>query len=105
MNLLSFFRRKTVKQTSPSVQLRPNFGQGPYTKYFQNFVPRKIDPDFFEFLREAIPVIDAAINRLVSLDGHIEVKGDNENLVDEIQDWVYNVPVNDLQQGIQAFHQ
>jgi hypothetical protein len=110
MNLFSLLNRiglsktKALPAKSPW-QLKPNFGQGPYTKYFQNFVPRKIDPDFFEFLREAIPVVDAAINRLVSLDGHLGVKGDNEALVDEIQDWVYNVPVNDLQKGVQAFHQ
>jgi hypothetical protein len=86
-------------------QLRPNDGQGPYTKYFANYIPRKIEASFYEFLREAIPVIDAAINRLVSLDGHIEVKGNNEALVEEIQEWFYNVPVNDMQKGIQAFHQ
>jgi len=86
-------------------QLRPNDGQGPYTRYFQNFIPRKVEASFYEFLREAIPVIDAAINRLVSLDGHIEVEGENEALVDEIKEWIYNVPVNDVQKGLHAFHQ
>ena len=90
--------------TSPW-QLRPTDGQGAYSKYFQSFVPRKIEGSFYEFLREAIPVIDAGINKLVSLDGHPEVEGDDEALVEEIKEWFYNVPVNDLQKGLQAFHQ
>ncbi len=88
-----------------SVQLRPNYGQGPFTKGFQQYIPRKVDGPFYEFLREAIPIMDSAIWRLVSLDGSIIVEGDKAALVDEIQDWLDNVPVNDLQSGIQAFHQ
>ncbi len=98
------FRRKAVRE-SLDVQLRPNDGQGPYTKYFNTFIPRKVEGSFYEFLREAIPVVDAGINRLVSLDGHIEVEGENADLVEEIKDWMENVPVNDIQKGIQAFHQ
>ena len=86
-------------------ELRPNDGQGPYTTYFSNYIARKIEPSFYEFLREAIPIIDAAIKRLVVLDGHIEVVGDNDALVEEIKEWIYNVPVNDIQKGLQAYHQ
>jgi SPP1 gp7 family putative phage head morphogenesis protein len=87
-------------------QLRSNDGQGPYTTFFnKQFIARKVEAEFYEFLREAIPIIDAAIRRLVSVDGHITVKGDNDKLVDEIKDWIYNVPVNDVQTGLQSFHQ
>jgi len=86
-------------------QLRPTDGQGPYSKYFAQFVPRKVQAGFYEFLRESIPVIDAAIWRLVALDGHIVVKGKTAALVREIEEWLYNVPVNDVQKGLQAFHQ
>ena len=103
---LYFWRRKAPADDRPGgFQLRPNYGQGPFTPYFRQYVPRKIEPVFFEFLRESIPIIDAAINRLVSLDGHIEVKGNNEALVDEIKKWMDNIRVNDIQKGMQAFHQ
>ncbi len=101
-------RKKSIGNYSSgasAVQLRPNNGQGPFTAGFQKFVARKIDPAFYEFLREAIPIMDTAIWRLVSLDGSIVVEGDNVALVDELQDWFDNVPVNDMQTGIQAFHQ
>jgi len=100
------FRKAAAKAESSSPwQLRPSDGQGAYSKYFQSFVPRKIEGSFYEFLREAIPIIDAGINKKTSLDGHLEVEGKDEALVDEIQEWFYNVPVNDLQKGLQAFHQ
>jgi SPP1 gp7 family putative phage head morphogenesis protein len=109
MNLLDrirLWRRPGQKSSGGGFQLRPNDGQGPYTTYFnRSFIARKVEAEFYELLREAIPVVDAAIRRLVSLDGLVVVKGDNDRLVDEIKDWIYNVPVNDVQTGLQAFHQ
>jgi hypothetical protein len=93
------------QQSTSGWQLRPNDGQGIFTQYFQNYVPRKVEASFYEFLREAIPIIDAAITRLVSLDGHIIVKGKNEALVSDIEDWMKSVAVNDIQKGMQSFHQ
>jgi len=96
---------RAARTSQSDWELRPRDGQGPYTAYFSNYIARKVEPSFYEFLREAIPIIDGAINRLVVLDGHLEVVGDNEALVEEIQEWVYNVQVNDIQKGLQAFHQ
>lgn len=86
-------------------QLRPAEGQGPFTSAFKSYVPRKVETSFYEILREGIPIIDAAIWKLVDLDGHLVVTGNNEQLVDEIKEWMDNVQVNDLQKGLQAFHQ
>jgi len=55
--------------------------------------------------QEAIPFVDTAINSLVALDGIIKVDGNNEKLVEEIKEWMYNVPVNDIQRGLHAYHQ
>lgn len=96
--------KKVLPLQSGGWQLRPTSGQGPYTAYFNTFFPMKVEAKFYEFLRENIPIIDAAINRLVSLDGHIIVKGNNPELVAEIQDWIDNVQVNDIETGLQAFH-
>ncbi len=59
--------------------------------------------EFYEVLREAIPIIDAAIRRLISLNGTIHIIGDNAALVRELEDFCINVPVNDMQHGIHAF--
>lgn len=102
------FRKSRVPGTLPAEsgwQIRSTDGQGPYTQFFSNFLPRKIDPKFFEFLVESVPICGAAINRLVTLDGIPVVTGENEALVAEINEWMQHVPVNDMQKGLQAFHQ
>ena len=118
MNLFGYeiqLRKSRVpgtREPESGVQLRPADGQGLSTKYFNQFVPRKVQPWFFEFLVETIPIFGAAIERLVTLDGVPTVTGPNEKLVAEINEWIQHVPVNGvavdgspLQAGLQAFHQ
>lgn len=112
MKLFGFdinFSKSRVPGTTPpdnsGWQLRSVDGQGPFTTLFGTFVPRKIDPKFFEFLIESVPICGAAINKLVTLDGIPIVTGQNQKLVDEINEWMQHVPVNEIQRGLQAFHQ
>ena len=77
---------------------------GPWSGVFGQWQPRARSPWLLEALREAIPLLDGGIGRMVTLDGIIEVEGDNDALVQEIEDWMRNVPVNDLECGYQAFY-
>ncbi|MEW6115653.1 MAG: hypothetical protein AB1553_01975 [Nitrospirota bacterium] len=103
----NIFSRLFSKAPSGSfdMQLRPRQAQGPYTQKFEEFFTRKVEGAFYEFLRKTMPVIDGAINRLTALDGYPDIEGDNEALVEEIKDWWYNVPVNQLQKGVHAYQQ
>ena len=82
---------------------RPSSGQGPYTAVFNDWIARKVQPSLYEAMREAIPVVDVAILRLVTLDGLVKFDGANKGLVHEIEDWAGAVKVNDMQTGLQAF--
>lgn len=84
-------------------QFYPTAAQGPLTPWFQDYYLRKVSGDFYEALREGIPVIDSAIRRLISLNGTVRIIGDNPALVRELEDFCLNVPVNDHQKGIHAF--
>lgn len=90
---------------SSSPQITTGSPQGQMTGAFDRKELRKVDPAFYEVLREGIPLIDGAIGRLVSLNGTVKVIGDNMPLVKELEDFCLNVPVNDMQKGIHAFHQ
>lgn len=93
-----------VKALLPSgSQLTLGSPQGPLTPWFQDYVFRTVDGNFYEALREGIPIFDAAIRRLISLNGTIKIIGDNADLVAELEDFCLNVPVNDMQKGIHAF--
>lgn len=94
-------KKKTDNITKP--QFGVNNAQGPLTPYFKDYYLRKVSGSFYEALREGVPVIDAAIRRLISLNGTIKIIGDNQTLVRELEDFCLNVPVNDTQKGIHAF--
>ena len=83
---------------------RPSSGQGPYTAVFNDWIARKVQPSLYEAMREAIPVVDVAILRLVTLDGLVKFDGANKGLVHEIEDWAGAVKVNDMQTGLVNFH-
>jgi SPP1 gp7 family putative phage head morphogenesis protein len=102
MKILGYEIRKAQGVTSEA-QIRENNPQGPYTKYFQDYVFRKVSGEFYEFLREAIPIIDSGIRRLISLNGTIKIIGDKPEVVAALEDFCLNVPVNDQQKGMQAF--
>lgn len=95
-----FARKEAI--ASGSV-LRAGSGLGPWNGLATWYLPRKVNPSLYEALREAVAPIDGAINRMVTMDGIIRVQGDNDALVAEIDDWLRNVPVNDLQRGLQTF--
>ena len=101
---MSWFNKKAKAKSTPSKpQIGVNNPQGPLTPYFNDHYHRKISGTFYEALREGIPVIDAAIRRLISLNGTIKIIGDNAAIVRELEDFCLNVPVNDTQKGIHAF--
>jgi hypothetical protein len=104
--VLSAFRRLIGRgeKVASGPQLRPTDGQGPFTSHFSKWVPRKVEGDFYEVMREAVPYLDGGIDRLCDLEGHIRIVGDNAALVDEIKEWTYNVPVSGLNRGLQSFH-
>lgn len=105
LNPLKLFSRSAGKAPQgATLTAREADAQGPYTQILSQWTARKIAPALYEALREAIPPIDAAIDRYTTLDGIIRVRGDNDKVVAEIDDWMRNVQVNDLQAGLQQFY-
>lgn len=99
----NLLKSKAAPEVSSQPQIRVNAPQGWMTNWFQNYYLRKVSGDFYEVLREGIPIIDSAIRRLISLNGTIKIIGDNGALVRELEDFCLHVPVNDKQKGIHAF--
>ncbi len=108
---LEWFRRKQP-DTDPTrnrgggiaLSARDTQPMGQWSDVFGSWQPRSKSPWLLEAMREALPVLDGGIGRLVTMDGIIEVEGGNDKLVQEIETWMRNVPVNDLECGYQAFY-
>jgi len=65
-------------------------------------VPLKADYQLYKLLREAIPCLDTAINKLVLLVGIPDIVAD-EPLKTDIDNWLQTVKVNHLQRGFSSF--
>lgn len=109
LNPMKWFRADTAVTGGKRLQGQPMTAReaetmGPWTQTLTDWVAREVAPALYEALREAIPVLDAAINRLVTLDGIIRVEGQNDRIVQAIQQWMEDVRVGDMEQGFQAFY-
>ena len=69
-----------------------------------SYVPlRSGEYRLYSALREAVPMIDAAIDKIVRLIGSFEVKCSNKNAEELLTVFLQNVKVNSTQAGIQSF--
>ncbi len=103
MKILGFEIRKASSETvAVSGQIRDS-NPSQVQVALNNWILRKIDPKFFEILREAIPMCETAINKRISINGRLEIIGDKEDCVKELEDFCRSVPVAHLQNGIDAY--
>lgn len=106
MNILSrIFSRKAADPAAQGVVVRAGQSLGMWQDALGGVIAREVNPHLYEALREAIPVIDGAINRLVTVDGIIRVRGGNDALVQTLErELLESIPVNDAEHGLQAFY-
>jgi hypothetical protein len=95
----------TQNPIASSALVRAQMAMGPWQQAIGMFIPREVNPWFLEALRESLGILDGAINRLVTVDGIIDVEGANDALVQLIQrELIASMPVSDFQHGLQAFY-
>lgn len=112
MSLIQRIRTATARaiagksnDMSSSVLVRSGSALGAWGDALGGFVPREVNPYFYEALREALGPIDGGINRLVTIDGIIRVRGGNDKLTQMIDaELLKSLPVNDMESGVQAFY-
>lgn len=108
MSIISSIKGVFRKASEPAAQgalIRAGRTLGIWQDAIGGVIARDVNPHLYEALREALPVLDGAINRLVTVDGIIRVRGGNDALVQEIErDLLDNIPVNDAEAGLQAFY-
>lgn len=61
------------------------------------------DFSLYQSLREAVPIIDAAINKIVRLIGDFEIECDDKRAEKELKEFLENVNVGGTRKGISAF--
>ncbi|NMW24038.1 hypothetical protein HFP05_06430, partial [Rhodanobacter denitrificans] len=105
INPLSWFAGRKANDVGSSVLARAGMSMGPWNQALSGFVPREVNPWYLEALRESLGVLDGAINRLVTIDGIIDVEGGNDKITQLIQrELIANIPVSDFGGGLQSFY-
>ena len=98
MSILDKFGKRKVCTTA---------SQTSFSNPFENlcdFYPSQVsNPELYRSLREAVPVIDTAIYKLVRLTGGFNVKTLNGKNQAELDSFVKSVSVNGTAQGLQQF--
>ena len=95
-----FKKRNVSRVAAPATQTKNRHPFGMIDGYVPLGVPQL---RLYYTLREAVPVIDAAIFKIVRLTGGFRAECDNEAAQAELNDFIANVPVGGNRQGLSAF--
>lgn len=101
LGLFSFFKKKEEPYRPPVVQTR-NTSTHPFNA-LDKYIPLKVEYELYKSMREAIPVLDTAINRIVRLVGIFDIECENDKQKEEIKEFLDNIKVNSNQTGIYQF--
>ena len=95
---------KKRKQTAPLAVCQLRNGQTHPFGALKSFVPLGTgEEQIYTQIREAIPVLDAAVGKLVRLSGGFEVQCRNAPAQQKLEDFLKNVPCGYGQVGIDSF--
>lgn len=98
MSIFDKFGKRKVCATAPQTSFSYPF------ECLSDFYPSQVNhPDLYRSLRDAVPIIDTAIYKLVRLTGGFQVKSVNGKNQTELDNFVRNISVNGTGQGLQQF--
>ena len=100
---MNLFKKK--KQNFPTVQIAPAHEQKkhPFSQ-IRNYKPDSTcELKLYKSIKEAVPIIDAAISKIIRLTGEFEIECENEDIQKEINNFIKNVHVNSCSIGANQF--
>lgn len=101
MGLLNFRKKKSNEFYASAVQTSPK-AKHPYYQ-LSSYMPLNSESRIYSALREAVPIIDAVINKIVRLTEGFHFETGNEALDDRMNRYFEGINVGGTQQGISAF--
>lgn len=101
---MELFKRKKRNtnapvQTAPSRSTEPN----PYSLITQHITEHKPHLEIYRQLKESVPIIDAAISKIIRLTGDFTIECDNEECRYSLNKFLSNVHVNSCSTGANSF--
>lgn len=103
---MGIFRReknKNSESTSSSTAAQTSsFNSHPFC-YLNGYTPMKVNNRIYKSLREGVPIIDSAINKIVRLMGGFVFSTGNSAVDNEMREFFESINVGGNQKGLQAF--
>jgi len=101
LGLFDFFKKKEDSPVTVVVQTRDILSH-PFSE-LDKYIPLKVEYNLYKSMREAVPLLDTAINRIVRLVGTFDIECESDRQEEEIKEFLNNVKVNSNQIGIYSF--
>lgn len=99
---MSLFKRSSRKSNEKLVQTAGRHYPEPFGMFLDKGSIRA-ERRLYKSLRENVPIIDAAVCKLVRLTGGFNIRCSDKNAEEDINYFLKNVNVNGLQRGIESF--
>lgn len=101
---MNFFKNRRDKSTAAVQTVSPCTGEvHPFTPV-RSYKPLSgMEIELYESLKEAVPIIDAAISKIVRLVGGFSIECSNSKVEPELNRFIENVQVNTCSQGASSF--
>ena len=96
-------RKKKSESTCDAIAVPQTAGKAHPFLSLSSYSPTVNDMELYRSLREGIPIIDAAIYKLIRLLGNFEVNCENKTAEDELKKFLDSVNVGGTRRGIDAF--
>lgn len=96
-------KKKIKKEASPEVCAVQTGNANKTFSLLDSVMPGMQDMHLYSALREAVPIIDAAITKLVRLTGGFDIRCTNPSSQQKLDEFVSHICVNGNQTGLEAF--
>ncbi len=100
---MKLFSKKQEDISTPVVQTAAKGVFHPYSELYHTGLVTQQEHRLYRTLREAVPVIDAAIGKIVRLVGKFEVKCERKSVEDKLKKFLSNVRSDAGGKGIEQF--
>lgn len=97
---MGLFSRRNKKEPAAVQTLPADYRTHPFSAISSYTPLSRCELELYESLREAVPIIDAAISKLVRLIGTFEVKCESESTQRLLDDFLKNVHVDGASRGV-----
>ncbi|MBR2315247.1 MAG: phage portal protein [Clostridia bacterium] len=100
---MAFGKKKNTESVEEVFAVPQTYPENPYANVLAFRGNEKMNMKLYSSLKDAIPIIDASISKLIRLTGTFEIKCDDAEAERDINDFLKNVDVGSMSNGIGVF--